>query len=545
MKDYRTLRILDRFRRIFENMGVDYDVMRRILQVKLTMDRRRVPTLFNSSKRKADKKDGDENFFLKSLWIYALMGLLTVPFVVFGEHFMFQMTLVFSVLMFMIMTAMISDFSSVLLDIRDKPILLTRPVAARTVSMAKAVHVGIYLGFLTAALTIGPLIAGAVRHGLGFTAIFLLIIVLMDVLVLVLTALVYLLILRFFDGERLKDMINYVQIMLTITMSVGYQFAIRSFEFSALLQIEFTPARWQFLVPPVWFGAPFELLLHGATDPYTIAFSILTLVVPLAALLVYIRLMPMFERGLQKLSHQGGSRGEAKAGLMRRVAGAICRSKEERSFFHFASAMLKKEREFKLKVYPSLGFSIVFPFLFLISALRTGDWSEISAGRMYLMVYLTMIVIPTVVMMLRYSGNYKGAWLFKAVPLQDAAPVFKGTLKAFIVRLYLPVFVIVGIVFILLFGVRIIPDLAAVLLCSLLYVVLCWLMLGKSIPFTEPFGSGQSDGLKVLPMILLLGVFFGIHFAVTWLAYGVYLYIALLLLLNALAWSKAFNRIKL
>ncbi|SDD78620.1 hypothetical protein SAMN02799630_04037 [Paenibacillus sp. UNCCL117] len=545
MRDFRTLRLLDRLRPVFERLNVDYVVMRKILQVKLTMDRRRVPTLYQAQNKKAGKRDGEENYFLKSLWIYIIMGLLTVPFVVIGDHFMFQMLLVFSVLMFMLMTSMISDFSAVLLDIRDKPILLTRPVNARTATMAKAVHIAIYLSFLTGALTIGPLIAGAVRHGIGFAAIFALEIILMDVLVLVLTALAYLFILRFFDGEKLKDMINYVQIVLTVMMSVGYQLAVRSFEFSDMLRIEFSPAWWQLLLPPVWFGAPYELLLHGRGEAYTVAFSVLALVVPLAALVLYVRLMPAFERGLQKLSHQGGTRRQGKGGLMDRAAKLVCRSKEERSFFRFAASMMSQEREFKLKAYPSLGFSIVFPFLFLLNGLRGNEWAEIAAGRSYLIIYFTMIVIPTVAMLLRYSGTYKGAWLFKAVPLANLAPVFKGTLKAFLIRLYFPVYVIVGGVFAVLFGARIIPDLIAVLLGSLLYTVLCWLMLGKRMPFTEPFSSGSGEGLKVLPLLLLLGAFLGAHFAATWLAYGVYLYMALLLGLNALVWSKAFNRVRL
>ncbi|MEK8131175.1 hypothetical protein WMW72_25035 [Paenibacillus filicis] len=544
MNDFRTLRVLDRFKPVFEKLGVDYVVMRRILQVKLTMDRRRVPTVFNASHKKSGRNaEREENFFVKSLWIYVLMGLLMVPFVILGDHYMFQMILVFSVLMFMVMTSMISDFSTVLLDIRDKPILLTRPVAARTVSMAKAVHVGIYLTFLTAALTILPLIAGAVWHGIGFTAIFLIEIIWMVVLVLVLTAMVYLLILRFFDGEKLKDLINYVQIVLTVTMSVGYQIAIRSFEFSSIFKVEFTPAWWQFLIPPIWFGAPFELLLHGQRDIHTVAFSLMTLVIPILALLTYIRLMPAFERGLQKLSYQGGSGVKAKGGWSGRVGLLVCRNKEERSFFQFASSMMRNEREFKLKAYPSLGFSIVFPFIFLVNQLRAGDWSQVTHGRSYLMVYFTMIVIPTVVMQLRYSGAYKGGWLFKVVPLRSAAPYFKGTLKAFIIRLYLPVYLLVGVIFTLLFGLRVIPDLIAVLLCSLLYVVLCWMLLSKKLPFTEPFGEKQNDSIRVIPLLLLLGVFLGLHFAATLLTYGVYLYIAVLLLLNLWIWGRGFRRV--
>lgn len=52
MNDFASLRVLDRFRKIFLKFDIDYDLMRRILQLKLTMDSRRLPPIFNGSKEK-------------------------------------------------------------------------------------------------------------------------------------------------------------------------------------------------------------------------------------------------------------------------------------------------------------------------------------------------------------------------------------------------------------------------------------------------------------------------------------------------------------
>lgn len=47
------MKFLDRFKGLFERLGIDYYIMRRILQVKLTLDGRRTPTtMINSSKIK-------------------------------------------------------------------------------------------------------------------------------------------------------------------------------------------------------------------------------------------------------------------------------------------------------------------------------------------------------------------------------------------------------------------------------------------------------------------------------------------------------------
>ncbi len=54
MNDFRSLQLLDKCQFVFKRLGIDYDDLRKILQLKLTMDQRRVPTIFNmeSSKRK-------------------------------------------------------------------------------------------------------------------------------------------------------------------------------------------------------------------------------------------------------------------------------------------------------------------------------------------------------------------------------------------------------------------------------------------------------------------------------------------------------------
>ena len=146
MKEFRTLLFLDWFQGLFTRLGFDYRLLRRILQVKLTMDQRRVPTIFQQQGRKKGK---DENRFIKSLWVYALFGLFVIPFIVMGDQYIFQMSITFTVLIFIVMTSMISDFSVVILDIRDHTILFTKPVERKTISLAKTLHVFIYLFFLT------------------------------------------------------------------------------------------------------------------------------------------------------------------------------------------------------------------------------------------------------------------------------------------------------------------------------------------------------------------------------------------------------------
>ncbi len=531
MKDFKSLKILDKFRGIFEKFGVDYDIMRSILRVKLIMDGRRVPTIINnSSKKKSDSED--PNMFLKSLIMYVIMGLFMIPMVLIGDKYIYMMSIVFAIMMFMVMTSLISDFSSVLLDIRDKNIIASKPVESKTLSMAKAI---------TFAVTGPALIVSLFRRGPIFFLIFLLEIILIDLFVVVITALIYLLILKFFDGEKLKDIINYVQIVLSITIAVGYQFLGRLFDVVDL-KIVFNPKWWQYLLPPMWFAAPFELIINKNTSMHFIIFSVLALVVPIISIVLYIKLMPAFERNLQKLNNNASKAEKSNRKLSDFIAKVICRDKQERVFFRFASDMMKNERSFKLKVYPSLGFSLVFPFIFIMNASRGSSFAEVAAGKSYLNIYFTALMLPTIIMMMRFSEKYKGAWIYRTLPIENSSPIFKGTLKAFIVNLMFPIYLVESIIFIAIFGVRIIPDLVVVFLVVLLFTIICFKSFRQALPFSEAFEAAQqTEGMKMIPLLMVLGLTAGAHYASTLIPFGIYILGVIMIILNLALWKSSFN----
>lgn len=544
MKNYKSLLVLDRFRGLFEKAGVDYAVMRDILQVKLMMDARRVPSFMNknSSRKSADRQETkDSNNFLGSLWIYGIFGAFSTPFILLGENYIFQMSLLFGIFMFMTLTALISDFSSVLLDIRDRNILGTKPVSRKTISMAKTVHVFIYMVFLTGAIGIIPLIVGLVKHGVLFSLIFLLALILMDLLVVVLTATLYLAVLRFFDGEKLKDMINYVQIGFTIAITIGYQLLIRLFDI-VNLDVVFQPKWWQIFVVPVWFGAPFEVLLQGNRDPFYVGFTLLAIIVPVLAILVYIKLMPSLERNLQKLADPGERSNKGDRGWKRFISGLLPVGPQEKAFFRFAWTMIGNERDFKLKVYPSLGFSLIFPFIFIFAQLKEIGFKGLPGTKLYLFIYFCALLVPTIIMMLRYSGKHKAAWIYHTVPIAERSAIHRGTIMAALIRLVLPIYVLESIIFALLFGVVIIPDLIVFGFAIMLYSVISFAFLSKALPFSQPFEAAQqSEGLRIIPLMLLLAVFGVIHLAATFVNYGVYIYLVILIIVNMITWSRVFS----
>ncbi|XQY90002.1 hypothetical protein ACNRWW_10605 [Metabacillus sp. HB246100] len=539
MKDFRTLKLLDLLEKVFTRFGIDYKIMRKILQIKLTMDGRRVPTIFSQNAKK--KEQEDSNQYLKSLWIYVLFGLFLVIFVVMEENYLFQMSIFYGIFTFIIMTSMISDFSSVLLDIRDRNILFPKPVNRRTISTAKLVHVIIYLSFLTIALVSIPLLIGLVRHGILFFLVSVLSVILLNLLVVGITALLYLFILRFFDGEKLKDIINYVQIGLSLSMMVGYQLLVRSFEFIDLT-ISLEPSWWHVFIFPMWYGAMMDMVMNNVFQPFYLLFTALGIIVPLVSLALYVTFNPTFEQSLKKLVYQGKAKVNKRSKLKERILTIICRSQEEKTFFTFARLMMKNERDFKLKVYPSLGFSVVIPFIFFMSGYDQ-DLDSIANGKSYISIYFSLLIIPTIMLLLKFSGKYKGAWVYSVAPIKKLTPLFSGTIKAFLFHLFLPVYLLLSVLFIALFGVRIVPDLVAVFIHSCLYTVICFMIIKKALPFSESFDESNQtgNGIIIFGLMIVAAFFAGIHYISTLVSYGIYVYMLLGLISLVFLWRKAFD----
>jgi ABC-2 type transport system permease protein len=537
MTDFKTLQLLDKFRLLFVKMGIDYDVMRKILHIKLTMDERKVPTIFNQNKKKENQKYG----YIKSLWIYVLFGLVLIPLMGFGENFLFQLSIAYAMIIFLIMTSLISDFSSVLLDVRDKSILSTKPISAKTINAAKFMHIFIYLSYLTLALTAIPLIVSLFTQGIVFFILTGLEIQLMNLLIVAFTAILYIAILRFFDGEKLKDMINYVQIALSLMLMIGYQVLIRSFEFVDL-NMTVTFHWWSLFLVPMWFAAPYELILHGDTSLLTVIYSILALIIPIISIGIYIKLIPTFERNLQKLLSTSKSKKEKNNRLKSFLLTLVCSTHEERAFYRFATLMMKQEREFKLKVYPSLGFSFIIPFIFMFTFNRSEE-VDYALSMSYLNIYFSMLIIPSAVLFLGHSAKYKAAWIYKTLPLKDYTDLQKGSLKAFLIKLYIPLFLVLSVIFSYIYGIRIIPDLLVVLVTSWLYTIICFVTMSNKIPFTKPYDEvGDAQGWKTMLLFIPLGMLAGLHYLIaSQVPFGSTVYFIVLLLINIVIWKLVFK----
>ncbi len=546
MSDFKSLKILDKFRTLFEKIGVNYKVMRAILEIKLTMDGRRIPAALGNY----ENKGKDDNLFKKSLISYGIMGLFIMTFVIIPIPIYAGMSISFGMLMFLLLTTMISDFSAVLLDVKSKNILLSRPIDEKTYNMSKIVHIFIYMFTLTIVMAGPSLIAGTIRHGILFFPIYFIELILISGFIIFLTSLLYSLILKYFDGEKLKDIINYFQIVLSVVMIVGYQLIGRMFNFIDL-KVVANPKWWNFLLPPAWFAAPYEVLINGNYNSWYVYLSLAALIIPILSLFIHTQIvMPNFENNLLKLnssSEKGSNSAERKQKFHKKIAGFFCYNKTEKIFFRFSQNLLSNERKLKLKIYPSLAFAAVLPFLTMLNYIRRGTTfteilSSLGQGKAYLGIYLSILMLSTTVAYIELSENYKGAWIYKVLPIESPEYIYKGAVKGYIFKYCIGILTFVSLIFLIISKFSIILDVVLMFINMMLITAIIFKSREKRLPFSEDAGKIEKQGAgSFLLIILILGVTAGLHLLtrmnfILFVAYIVVAFVATLFM-----WRKAFK----
>lgn len=542
MKNFLALRILDLFRGIYTKLGVDYNIMRLIIQAKLTLDCRRVPTMSEGPIEGKEK-----NYFYSSLIVYAILGVIFLPIILMNIDSRIKMSVYFSCFMILLLTVLISDFSSVILDVNDKDIIGIRGVEPKTLNAAKTTHIFIYIFMLSLSISGFSLIA-SLRFGIQYFLLLVLSIVLIDILMIIITAIMYLIILKLFKGEKLKDMLNIFQICFLLLFTIGYQFIARSFDFMHT-DIAYNQSWWNILFIPMWFSSNFSLLDGKPIDSIGIVLSILSIVVPIVSLVIYKKLVPVFEKNLQKLNDNTYKSKSKKEKLSIKVSKLICREKEERAIFNFVYNILDKDRDFKTKVYPSLALGAFMPIIMIFTSYDNSGiinyLMEIRKSYLFLSGYLGIVIMQNIITMVQYSSEFEGAWIYEVLPIKNIRNIYTGMFKSSIYKLYFPSFILLSIVFIVIFKLEVIKHLVVLFLSGILVSMVSFKLNEKHLPFSKPYNVGTSSKniIVVFKSMITTGILVGIHFGVILMNTNVLIYIYALILVGIIkiSWKGIFT----
>lgn len=512
------LKILDIFRGLFRAMGVNYVQLRAIVSMKLMMDNRRQLVAY---RRKENKEP--ENMFLWTLFFYTLFGGFVAVALYGIPSFILSMAMFFSYIMAMVAMTLITDFSSILLDTSDNTIILPRPVDSRTLFAARITHILLYLTQITIGLSVIPAFIVMLKYGAIIFLLFLVLTVLSVITSLFITNAFYLLVLRFTNEEKLKNVINYFQIVMAILVMGGYQILPRMAGKMDWLEYTFEIQWWNFFAPPVWMAAAMETFYLNLYDRGHLALTVCAFIIPLAGFyLVNQYLTPVFARKLGVIGVETKTQKTKteSTGLVTRISGWITVSALERAAFEVIYHILGRDRKIKLKIYPTFGYVIVFAVIFTFRGKDdfVSTWNTLPDTQYHLlMLYFAFMILQVAFHELPYSDDFKASWVYFSTPVQRPGEILTGTFKAVLIRLFLPGYTLISFVVLAIWGFASVDDIVFAFFNNILMVLIILLINKRSLPLSlAPNLRNQSGNfIRSMMMFVLVG---GLGFAHYWFA---------------------------
>ena len=539
MEDFFSLKILDLFRPLFEVFGVEYEKMRLIVSMKLTLDKRKN----NSSENK--------NSLMQSVILYLVIGLVASRIIVMPIDIMTKMTVLFALIFVMLLTCFITDFSSVILDTYDRHIIGITDVKDITLNMAKIVHIIIYISIISLSISAFSILMILMAYNIGFCLLFILCMILMDFLLIMMTSVIYYLLIKIFKGEKLKDVLNLFQIFMIFVFSIMYYFITSSLS-DIQINYTFSINAYDLFIPFMWFASLFCVIFYGKIQTLYIIMAILGIIVPILSILIYIKLTPAFERNLDKLEQVSYNEKDSKSkkSFASKLANKICKNNEEKSFFEFIYTNLSRDREFKTRVYPTLASGIIMPLVLLfVTYDRSISIMEylksLSTTNNFLNIYLAVILLQNCILLLKYSKEYEASFIYEVLPISKKKNIYSAEFKVIIIKLFVPVFIIIGIPYLILFKAKFIVHLLIAFVSTIFISMGTFRVNDKSLPFSEDYAvtANTSNFLNIIKSIGFVGAAVLLHYLIILKAPYIFsvAYLILLILIMKIIWNKVFD----
>ncbi|HVG41572.1 MAG TPA: hypothetical protein VM888_08160, partial [Chitinophagaceae bacterium] len=490
------------------------------------MDDRRPNTLHQTQSRK--KEGGVSAATLGSIFMSAVLGLIYLFAFAVGKNSTTQLTIYFSLFFFMLSASLISDFTSVLIDIRDNYIILPKPVNDRTVVLARILHISIHVSRFVVPMCLPAFIYLIYAFGIWGGTCFLLFIMLLTLFTIFFINALYILILRITSPQKFQSIISYVQIVFAIAIYASYQIIPRMIGKLENLNLDFSTKRGIIAYPLFWFAGGWNTLYHfGGTTSELLSF-VLSILVPIASIWIVIKyLATSFNNKLSMINSAGidHNRKATVSYAKRRLGYAQVLSKlfsnrgAERMGFLFTWKMSTRSRDFRLKVYPGIGYLLVYMVMLLLNS-RKLNLSEVKnesgigkgflLSALYFCSYLLIIAISQVV----FSEKYKAAWIFFITPIKRPGEVISGSIKAAIIKFYIPIVLLVLTAGLLFIGIRILPNILLGLFNELLIVSIVVYINKRYLPFSLHQNMADKSGgfLRGLLVLICTGFIALVHF---------------------------------
>lgn len=499
---------------VWRRLGVDVEQLRAILEVKLKMDDRR-PSAYTQARQQKKKeiKNGSWGVIIMSF----VMGIFYLyAFFIAKDHFL-QMLIWFSLFMMMMSTTLIADFTSVLIDVKDNFVILPKPVNDKTVVVSRMMHIVIHISKIVVPMMLPVLVYLFFETGAISALWFVVLALLLCIFSIFLINAVYLIALQLTTPEKFKEILNWIQMGLSVLLFGIVYLAPRVMKDVNLAEVKLSDHTWLNLVPLTWFAAAWQAVTDGIYTPQFLIFIALSFIVPFVSLWLVIKIFaPSFNRKLAMLGGSGTDSGKPEkahavsAGIpwYKRLARLFTTNSQERLSFELVWLVTGRSREFKLKVYPSLAYVVIYFIYFFFTGDHTSageKWKHLPETKMFIfLIYSSSFAFITAISNLVYSDKYKSAWVYFAAPIESPGLLLMGAFKASLVKFFVPFYLLLSAFSLWVWGLKIMPDLVLgffnVIVINLAFAFIYL----RRLPFSAELNIKQSAGTFIKGILILI-----------------------------------------
>jgi len=428
---------------------------------------------------------------------------------------------------------MITDFSTVLLDTTDNQIILPKPVNSKTLFIGRLVHILVYLLQFSIALALFPVLFIFIKYGFIIGLVSIATAVLITMFSVFITYLLYAVILRFGNEQKIKDIVGYFQIFMTIFFAVGYQVIPRLIDLNGISG-DFHLHWYSYFLPPVWMAMTLESVHQLNFDVIHVVMIICSVLLPLFTFWVMIKyLAPSFANKLTALNTDTENKKSINAERRKRgsysekLSAIFSSSKTERSGFEMVWKVTGRDKGFKIQFYPSLAYIFVFLFVFVFKSGRDLNtlWRGLPSTKMFLFfIYLPMFTIGASIIFISFNENFPASWIYQSTPVAKPGQIITGGLKALYTKFFAPIFLILFLFAFYIWGIAVVNDFVFGFINNLFLFLVMANLSDHYLPFSRQPNPKQQSGrfLQVILQMVIIAALIGIHYFVlknNWLIY--------------------------
>src|SRR5436853_901643 len=451
--------------------------------------------------------------------------------------------------------AILAESGNVIFNESEADILGHLPISSRTYFAAKVLNLFLFTSLLAAAANLFPAIFGSWAAGanLLFIPAHALSALLDALLATALIVTSYGILMRMVGRERFDSIIAYSQIIMVLVFMFGFQIMPRVMDINQLAR----GFHWYYLLfPPAWF-AGVTLVLIGKPQLYALALAgigITTLAV--LGQLAIRKVGSDYSSFVARLTYREGTRKRRAAStsiitlaatrsLADQLKSVLLARPAERAAFDLVSIYLRRNREVKVRLYPSLAYFVFVPLLAIFSEGLPDPFSRHGVDAYALMGALMICYVAlTGGEVLRFSEQYEAAYIFRVAPVARLGDIYSGFRKAVMTWVALRGFTVLFMLYAILWRN---PLHAALLLAPWGIITPAALMLGfllrETLPLARKYQKGQQTSRNLLLFLVcfvVLSMFGGLQAAaikgrlpVVDVTFPYWLFITLSLLISA------------